>query len=212
MATSLKLFIVGVTASFGPCLLFCSPMVIPYVAATRKGIREGLKAAILFSVSRIITFSLLGLLAGILGELALTSLSKSSTGINILIGAVIIVMGGFVISGKDFSSNVCRVFKMENRRAGDMVLLGVVMALLPCASQLGVLAYIAVESKFLLSGALYGLSFSSGQVISLFILFILATTLSQFLFKMGRYLLIFRIICGSILIILGIKHIISILS
>lgn len=214
MTTSLKLFIVGVAASFGPCLVFCSPMVVPYVAATRKGVREGLRAAIVFSISRILVFSGLGLLAGLAGEFLLNSLSKSAIGIDIAIGVVIAGMGSLVILGRNLSHNICRVFKIEegNKGVWDMVLLGVIMAIMPCASHFGALAYIATESRVFWSGTLYGFSFASGQIISLFILFILATTLSQFLFKIGKYFTIFRIVCGSILIILGIQHIISIFS
>lgn len=92
-----------------------------------------------------------------------------------------------------------------------MVLFGTVMALLPCPSHLGVLAYIVAKSRAAWSGLIYGISFASGQAVSISILFVLAAILGQSIFKMGRYFTAFRVACGIILLILGVQHVVSIL-
>jgi len=56
----LKLSAAGFTIGWGPCLAYMAPILLPYIGATKKNWKEGLKAALLFSAGRLLALSLLG--------------------------------------------------------------------------------------------------------------------------------------------------------
>jgi len=69
MGAAAELFLNGLALGLGPCMVFCLPILVPFIAGTRRGWLEGLKATLAFSLSRLAAYTLLGLLAGLSGEL-----------------------------------------------------------------------------------------------------------------------------------------------
>ena len=124
MDVSLELFIIGLTVSVGPCLLFCSPLVLPYIAATRKGFSEGLKAILTFSFARLIAYGSLGLLVGGFGKLLTDWLYKFDYLVFTLGGLFISILGILIIFDKEPQLRICRFLRKQNveNSTGDLLL------------------------------------------------------------------------------------------
>jgi cytochrome c biogenesis protein CcdA len=164
MSDLLPLFLAGFTASFGPCLLTCSPVMLPFITGTRQNLRQGISAAIVFSLVRTLTFVQLGILVAVLGSSLTTALSRYHTLIAVITGAVIALLGIIIMLGKDLQSRFCRILHQET--AGGLkgaVILGVLMGILPCVGKLGVLAFVAVRAHTIWRGAAMSLAFALGE-------------------------------------------------
>jgi len=212
MSTAIELFIIGITVSFGPCLLFCSQVILPYIAATRQGWREGLRTMLLFLFTRLVAYVLLGLLAGLFGRLITEWLHQFGYLVNLFGGLFISLLGLLIIFGKEPGHRLCQVLRrhvVDNSIKGP-ILLGLTVGILPCLPLLGVLAYIALRATDLWQGAFYGLAFGMGKFISPLIpLGILAGSLPKGLIKNQRIYSFFNRLCGFILFIVGLNLAIS---
>jgi len=212
MSTAIELFIIGITVSFGPCLLFCSPVILPYIAATRKGWREGLGAVLIFLLARLIAYVLLGLLAGLLGELFAERFHQFDYLIFLGGGIFISLLGLFIIFGKDYHYHLCQVLRrqiVDNSIKGS-IMLGLIAGILPCLPFLGVLAYIALKAEGLWQGAFYGLAFGMGKFISPLIpLGALVSALPAGLIKNQRIYTFFSRLCGFVLFLIGVNLIVA---
>lgn len=217
MSIPIELFIIGMTVSFGPCLLFCSPVILPYIAATRKGWREGLGAVLIFLLARLVAYVLLGLLAGLLGGLLTKLLHRFGYLVFLFGGLFISLVGLLIIFGKEpfhhprlpgCSGQVCQILRRQvvDSRIKGPAILGLTIGVLPCLPLLGVLAYITLKAQNLWQGAFYGLAFGMGKFISpLILLGILASTLPAGLIKSHRIYGFFSRICGFILFLIGVN-------
>lgn len=207
MSQYINLFLIGLTLSFGPCLFFCSPIILPYIAATKKGWIDGLKSVFIFSVGRILAYLVLGILATFLGS-AIHEILAGKTEIILRSGGLIISsIGLIIVSGIGAKSSLCPGWCKELAGKGFLgtILLGLVVGFLPCMPLLGVLTYIAVTSRNLLDGLLYALFFGLGVLISpLFLLGPLASALSQLIAKNRILNWVFPRLCGIIMVIIGI--------
>ena len=212
MNTAIELFIIGITVSFGPCLAFCSPVILPYIAATRQGWKEGLVVILTFSFARLITYCLLGLLTGLFGRLLTEQLHQFGYLIFLGGGLFISLLGLLIIFGRGYHHHLCQVLRsyaVDDKIKGP-VMLGLIVGILPCLPLLGVLAYIALRTQNLWQGAFYGLAFGMGKFISPLIpLGILASTLPAGLIKNLRVYGFFSRLCGFILFFIGVNLIVS---
>lgn len=212
MSTTVELFIIGITVSFGPCLAFCSPVILPYIAATRQGWREGLRTTLLFLFARLVAYCLLGLLAGLFGRLLTEWLRQFGYLVFLVGGLFISLLGLLIIFGGDYHHHFCQVLRsyaVDNSIKGP-ILLGLTVGILPCLSLLGVLAYIALQAQNLWQGGFYGFAFGVGKFISPLIpLGILASALPTGLIKNHRIYGFFSRLCGFILFLIGVNLIVS---
>lgn len=212
MSTAVELFIIGITVSFGPCLAFCAPVILPYIAATRKGWREGLKATLIFMFTRLMAYVLLGFLAGQFGRLLTTGLHQYEHLIFCVGGLFICLLGLLIIFSGHYSHYLCRVLRREmvDNNVRGPVLLGLTLGILPCLPFLGVLAYIALKTQTSWEGAFYGLAFGAGKFISPLIpLGVLASALPAGLIKNHKIYVFFSRVCGFILFLIGVKLLVS---
>ena len=212
----IDVFIAGITLGWGPCLYFCAPILLPYIAATQKGWIGGFKATLAFSLSRIVPYIILSLLSATLGQYIVRSFYGSRAGLIIYIsaGAFILLLGVIILIGRSPHLHICQSLSKHIGSEGikGMILLGMVVGILPCMPLLGVLTYIALTSRNLLDGIFLGLSFGAGTLISPLILFgPIAGGASSLLFKKPLVYKIFSRVCGLLLIYLGIGMIIKIL-
>ena len=212
MSTAVELFIVGITVSFGPCLASCSPVILSYIAATRRGWREGLRTTLIFLFTRLFAYVLLGLLAGGFGRLLTERLHQFGYLVFFVGGLFISLLGLLIIFGKDYHHRLCQILRrqvVDNSIKGP-ILLGLTVGILPCLPLLGVLAYIALKTQNLWHGAFYGLAFGVGKFISLLIpLGVLASALPSGLIKNPRIYGFFSRLCGVILFLIGVNLILS---
>jgi len=57
---ALKLLAAGIGMGWGPCLALSGPILLPYIAATKGGWREGLRTSAAFSLGRLLALAILG--------------------------------------------------------------------------------------------------------------------------------------------------------
>lgn len=211
MSPYYELFIIGLTLSFGPCLAYCSQIIIPYIAATNRGLRQGLGAILIFSSSRLLAYAILGFLVGSLGRLFTEQLSRYNLIIELAAGLFISILGILLIFGKDIPFRFCKVLRSHTveSRVRSLITLGLIVGFMPCLPLLGVLSYIALLAKSSWQGTLFAISFGIGVFISpVIILAPLASTLPQVIFRNYRVFDCFRRICGLLLFLVGIRLII----
>ena len=161
-STATELFSAGVVFGVGPCFLFCAPLVLPYIVAEGLGRREGLMAAVFFSLGRIAAYSALGFAAAAL----LDTLNIRKDIFRHSLGALILVFVAYdLLKGR---MRFCFVFgkKYFGNSALNSFAAGVLIGLSPCAPFLGVLTYIVAKSDTALQGMAGGFAFGAGSFFS----------------------------------------------
>ena len=212
MINLIELFMIGITMAFGPCLFFCSPIVLSYIGGTQDNWQKGFKSVLIFSLSRAFIYVLLGTLAGLFGKILTTSLDKCGLIIYFIGGALISLSGILILMGKNPNLHLCQILRkytIENDIRSSIIL-GIIIGLLPCTPLLGILVYISLISKDLWQGALLGFSFGVGTIISPLIVFgILVGSLPKIIIKSPKIFDIFKKACGFLLFLFGVQLIVS---
>ena len=215
MSVAIELFTTGLVLGASQCVLSCVPMLAFYVAGTREGWRDGLKATLIFSFSRLFAYVLLGLVAGFSGVFLANLLQNPGFGSYLWIsaGAFISLLGVMVMLGKEPRVHLCRALSQHtvSDSTKSMALLGFIVGVAPCAPLLGVLTYIAFSAKEPLMGAFYALCFGVGTAIitPIVILGVLSSVVPRLLFKSPKILGIFRRSCGLLLLFFGARLIVD---
>jgi len=163
---AIELFTTGLLMGFGPCLLYCAPVLLSYIVGTSDNWRQGLRTTLAFSIARLLAYGLLGTAAGVSGQL-IGRFIQSAPLIEILGGVIIAAMGTLMVLGKEAGPRLCTLLRSE----GNPALLGFLTGLSPCPPLVGVLIGIALSTTSPgfnpgLMGALYGLAFGSGTLLS----------------------------------------------
>jgi len=215
MNIALELFITGLVFGASQCIISCLPMLALYVAGTREGWREGLKATLIFSFSRLFAYVLLGLLAGFAGTLLTDFLQSPGLGSYLWIsaGAFISLLGILIMLGREPRFYFCRAMSQHtvNDSTKSMALLGFIVGVAPCAPLLGILTYITFSRSDFLLGAFYAFCFGVGASIitPIVVLGVLSSVVPRLLFKNPRIFDIFRRSCGLLLLFFGARLIIN---
>lgn len=218
MSIPIELFTAGLVLGTSQCVISCAPMLVLYVAGTREGWREGLKATLIFSLSRLFAYVLLGLMAGFLGVFLADFLQEPGFGSYFWLsaGAFISLLGVLVILGKEPHLHFCRALSQHtvNDSTKSMALLGFIVGVTPCAPLLGILTYIAFSVKDSLMGAFYAFCFGVGTAIitPILVLGVLSSVLPRLLFKSPRIFDIFKRSCGLLLLFFGARLIVDAIS
>lgn len=193
----LYLLIQGFFLGYGPCLLTCVPILLPYTV-TKKHWKEGFIATLTFSLSRLAVYVVLGGISGYVGAF-LMKFYFTSMFPYYMQGAmafVLILIGMFVLFGKGTGLKFCGV------EESNMVLLGVLVGLSPCLPLIGILLEIALLSENFVSGMVYSFAFGIGTVISpLLLIGTLAPSIGKRLNQKIQRVFIF--LCGLLLILMG---------
>lgn len=212
MVNMIELFTIGMSMAFGPCLFFCTPIVLSYIAGTQDNWQKGFKSILIFSLSRASIYVLLGFLAGLLGRILTATLDKYSLTIYIFGGMIVCLSGILILIGKNPIYPVCqtlRKYSLEND-VWSSITFGIIMGLLPCTPLLGVLVYISLITTNIWQGALLGFSFGFGTIFSPLILFaMMASSLPKKIIKNNKTFEVFKKACGFLLFLLGFQLIIS---
>jgi len=211
----IDVFVMGITLSWGPCLFFCAPILVPYIAATQKGWFKGFRATLTFSLSRIVPYVILSIISATVGQYLIRNFYGSKAGliIHILASSFVCLLGMIILIGKSPHLHICQSLSKHIHLEGTkgMILLGFLVGISPCIPLFGVLTYIAFASKNFLDGILLGLIFGAGTLISPLILFgSLAGGIPLFLLKKPLIYKTFRYICGLMLVYLGIGMMVKI--
>jgi sulfite exporter TauE/SafE len=208
-----KLLAAGIGMGWGPCLALSGPILLPYIAATKGGWREGLRTSVVFSLGRLLALTILGGLATV----AFASINRffppHRSGYLYLVMAVFIVlMGALIILGKGFRAPFYRSLRehIVERGTASLLGLGFLIGIAPCATLVAILTYIACTATNALSGVVYALSFGVGTVVPLMILGPLVSFFPERLLKSATPRRVFRVVCGTILILFGLQLVYSV--
>jgi sulfite exporter TauE/SafE len=210
MVILINLFLSGLLFGSGPCIASCGPILISYIAGTKKDISNSLLVYLLFSLGRVfvyISFSILIYSVGaFFTERFLGNISKYSIAFG---GLFIIVVGLLMLLGKSLKFKSCRILenKLLDQDKKTVITLGLVVGLIPCAPLLAVLSYIGLVSKTWMNSLLYSLSFGLGTLLSpLILLAMLAGLIPRWIKnKNSVYNHLFNFVCGLIIVILGVR-------
>jgi hypothetical protein len=202
----LKLFLIGLTSSFSTCMLFCSPLLCGYVGGTRTGWLSGIRASAIVLITRLLGFGILGGVAFILKKVLLDWFMESKNILSIGGSLFIILLGVIIIFGRSKVNIFCKIKERFKRisQPYDLILLGLLMAFIPCPPHLVLMSYIALTSPSFIWGMGAGMVFGIGTS---FLPLVLATGMSQIpqiILKPG-VLRGFRILCGIIVIAVGLQ-------
>lgn len=165
------LLLQGFIVGYGPCLAICIPVIVPYIAGTRRTWHEGLTATLYFSLTRLFVYVLLGGVSGYIGAFLISYYYSRNIGYYIWsAGAgILILVGLLVMVGTHLDFGVChRVSKrfLVDHPAGSMMVLGLLVGLSPCIPLIGILLEIALLAQNFVVGAMYGFFFGIGTVLS----------------------------------------------
>jgi sulfite exporter TauE/SafE len=192
----LNALVLGFSYGIGPCTISCAPLIVPLIMSVSKNRREGIILSLIFSVGRIISYVLLGFLAGWLGNTINLFVSKKVLGIFfVVVGSAVL----FKIQGKCILKSKIKI------TSGWMALVtGFIFGLGPCPPLLGLLG-LAVLTKSALTGALMGLVFGIGTIVSPIIILGL---FSGWIAKNPEFRRVIPYVSGGFLILMGIAYII----
>jgi hypothetical protein len=216
MSVPLELFMTGLALGASRCAIACAPILLLYVAGTRVGWREGVKATLIFSLSRLGAYVLLGLLAGAAGMFITDILHGEGFATYIWVGAGIFtsLVGFLMLWGKEPRLHLCQLLMRHTIKDSimSMALLGFVVGIASyCPALVGILTYIAFTVKDPLTGAFCALCFGLGAAIvtPLLVVGVLSSIIPQWVFKSPKILSIFRRSCGLLFLLFGARIIMS---
>ncbi|MDD5566139.1 MAG: sulfite exporter TauE/SafE family protein [Candidatus Omnitrophica bacterium] len=205
-----ELFLSGILLGAGPCLLSCGPILLSYIAGTKKTVPAGLFAYVLFSCSRIATYLILSALFFLIGRLFVESvLSSMSRYLLIALGSALLLLGVIVFFDIRGIKNRWCVFLSRyiiERDKTSLVALGLFAGLIPCGPFLAILTYIGLISSTLTASVAYSFVFGLGTFLSPLILLVLFTGwLPRLQAHYPGYYRFSRLISAGILFWLGLK-------
>lgn len=212
---ALSLFLSGVFFGSGPCMASCGPLIISYIAGTGKNVFKGLAAYALFSLSRVCVYLVLSILVFFLGRITLEKvLGGFSRYIIIAGGCFIVIVGLLMVLGRRLELRVCHFLQRNllERDKKSIIILGVIVGLFPCLPLLAVLSYIGLVSASWHISLFYGLCFGIGTIISPLILLVVIVGIIPGHLTDKGYQRWFNLICGIIIIILGLQLIMRALN
>ena len=206
----ISIFLLGLSFGAGPCIASCGPILLSYVAGTKKDILKSIFTYTLFSLSRITAYIILCLAVFFFGRFVQERLlSGIFYKIFILASTLFIVLTGvLMIIGRKIEFKFLRSLHgiMLERDNKSIAALGFIMGLVPCVPLLTLFYYVGLVSKTWLHSVVYSVIFGLGTSISpLLILVLLAGFIPNIIGAKEKIYAIFSRICGIIIVILGLQ-------
>ncbi len=197
--------VMGLFYGLTMCNFSCIPLIGPYIFGTQDGFRRGFDATAVFVLTRIATYTLLGGLSGMVGNIALDSLDSSWL-VTLAGGLTLAIAGTVIFKTKSACNKQGVVHGPERRTWVHMMTLGFSTSLMPCLPLSAVLLYAATTQSFM-TGCALALMFGIGTSASpLYYIGGAAGWLSEKIrIEIPRYNNLMRIISGIILASFGIR-------
>jgi sulfite exporter TauE/SafE len=195
-----ELFLGGLVLGHGPCLAFCAPIILPFVAGTEDTWTGGLKATLGFSAGRMLSYLFLALAASLSYAWLDNVILEDETHytVRLVLSLTLLVLAALILLGH--RTGIGSRGWLKGLTSGSPFVLGILVGLSPCAPLLASLAYIAVKAGEPHKGALMGLAFAVGTLLSpLLILGALSGSIKKLVRTSGKALLIFRILSAAVL-------------
>ncbi len=198
----ISLFLLGLSFGAGPCIASCGPFLISYVAGTHKNVQRSALTYILFSFSRIFVYLALGLSVFFFRQVIVAYHLGNFSRYIFIFGGLFIVGTGLLIAFRQNSSHkLCQ--RLDSKTTP--LLFGLLMGILPCAPLISVISYIGLVARTGLSSLIYSLVFGLGTALSPLVLLVGSAGLIPRLITNKRFYRIFNLICGAIIVFLGLQ-------
>lgn len=103
MEEFLKIFFAGIAMGNGPCLFFCVPIILPAIIGlpghgdSSVGWKTGMKFAVIFSISRLFAYSLLGFMSVVLYRFVFGIIGAGGDYLKSALGVLIILLGAYYL-------------------------------------------------------------------------------------------------------------------
>ena len=216
LTTYLQVFGVGFSFGLvGPCFLTCAPVLITYIAGSKRRWAEVYIDIFTFLSGRLLAYLLLGALAGLSGAVLKKFIGSSfSSYLQPLAGTVTILFAIILFTGKSGISCV----KDPTARGkilnyGGIFAFGFLIGISPCAPLLALLFDITLMSKGLLDGIFYTFFFGLGTflsgLITIGVIAGLLTRIPTAFIKSKTAGIIFKAACAILLFVLGLSLILK---
>lgn len=199
-------FLEGIITFISPCLLPMLPVYVSYFAGDeRRSLGKTLKNSLGFVFGFTVLFVLMGALAGTLGSF----LDRYKTVLNIVSGLIVIIFGLSYVGLFRISifRGILRSAKVQNLGFFSSVIFGMIFSVgwTPCVGAfLGSALMMAAGSGRVLEGTLMLLVYSLGLGIPFVFSALLIDKLKSTFGFIKRNYRIINIVCGSLLIVVGI--------
>ncbi len=205
LSDSLKLLMAGFTMGWGPCLAYTAPLLLPYIGATKRNWQDGLKVGLVFSMGRLLALAILGGLATVIFSFINRFFPPQKSGwLYLIVAFFMIIMGILIILDKGFKVHIGK--SILDKGDKSMFLFGFLMGIAPCVPYVAILTYIAcVAENSILVGVLYAALFAIGTAIAPVVLGTVMGIIPGKLFRSAKWLRVFRVVCGIILILFGLQ-------
>lgn len=165
----------GLVYGLGPCLISCLPYLGPVFLANERGIRESWRIVLPISLGRLTVYSVFGCISGWVGQKVLENIDARM--VQITIGVATLMVGialflrlktrsGCATAHPSAISPIRRMERLEKPQKilpVGLYLMGVGMALNPCAPMSVVLVSAAATGDAV-SGGMLGFSFGLGAI------------------------------------------------
>ena len=212
----LQIMLTGIIMGNTVCILSaCALSPVLYFSATNPGLKRTVWLTALFSLARIGTYAALGAAAGASGLILdrLVGSSAFALAAGLVTGAVNVMIGLAIVIGQRplRCSRICRYADGFLKRGYGIVLLGVFLAIIPCAPLMSFFTQVMVRRGGLVTGALDGALFGVGITLSVpfWLLVLFSGSIPGRILKNERILKTFRILCGGILVVIGLRYILD---
>jgi len=171
--------LIGIAYGFGPCLMFCLPMVLGLVVMHEQDTAQGIVTSAIFSIGRVTSHMVLGTLTALLGLIIFANV-PSIVGLNIATSVLYLSIGSYLIwKSLSHSSQSSRThcFLSKLRRIGVYrrskrrimaLLAGIYIGFIPCPPLIAVLGDVLVAYSLTLAMEkifLFGVGTCIGTVI-----------------------------------------------
>lgn len=190
---------------WGPCLAYTAPLLLPYIGATKRNWKDGLRVGLVFSIGRLLALAILGGLATVIFSFINRFFPPQKSGwLYLIVAFFMIIMGILIILGKGFKVHIGK--SILDKGDKSMFLFGFLMGIAPCVPYVAILTYIAcVAENSILVGVLYAALFAIGTAIAPVALGTLMGIIPAKLFRSAKWLKVFQVICGVVLILFGLQ-------
>lgn len=162
----------GLAYGLGPCLISCLPYLGPVFLARDFDLRRSWRVVVPLSVGRLTGYGGFGLAAGLAGQVVKDA--ATAPALRLLVGAAALMMGAALLwrrpacaAATGASAPLRRATLADEPRVllpGGLFLMGIGMALTPCAP-LGMVLFSAATGASALQGAALGLAFGLGAIV-----------------------------------------------
>jgi len=197
--------IAGTLTSLMPCSLSSFPLIIAYIGGTANDIKKSFKLSLMYALGSTITFTILGVMAALLGNL----LGITGKWWYIILGILMIVMSLQVLEVYEFIPSTYLTDKVTKKGYIGAILAGILGGIFssPCATPVLVVLLAIVAGKgSLLWGIILLLMYSIGYSILIIIAGTSVGTIRKLIQtkKYGVFSVIMKYVLGVLIAMLGI--------